>query len=321
VFDPPVAFRDLADYHLDFEELAGSPLEADLRERAEREAGCAAVVGTSGSGKSSLIAAVAASLSPTRFPVRVQGISDEGALTREGFALHIARETLRALDAIQVGRPRGRTVRQARERIASSTSRTSRTGSLSLGISVPVEFKAQVGASAREVIEERNAASVNQALDQLIEVTGRLDRRLLLVVEDTDVFMPPEPIGDADADHPRMFVDHVVNYLARDFPTSSMVAINTRYEGLLPRGTITSFVIPSLRPEAIGRLIEHYALRSGLHITAEDVAEPDALAYVAGRYAEMQDVRRTLELLHKAARKVAGENRGDKITVEVLHGL
>jgi hypothetical protein len=225
------------------------------------------------------------------------------------------------LDAIEVQRPRGALVRQARERIASSTSRKSRTGALSLGIPVPVEFKAQVGTTAREVIEERNAVSVNQSIDQLIEITARFDRRLLLVVEDTDVFMPPDPIGEADADRPRMFVDHVINYLARDFPTSSMVAVNTRYEGLLPRGTLTSFVIPSLRPEAIGRLIEHYALQNGLHITARDVAEPDALAYIAGRYAETQDVRRTLELLHKAARKVAGEDRGDKITVEVLHGL
>jgi len=321
VFDPPVAFRDLADYHLDFEELAGSLLEADLRERAEREAGCAAVVGTSGSGKSSLIAAVAASLSPTRFPVRVQGISDESALTREGFALHIARETLRALDAIQVGRPRERKIRPARDMIARTVSRTSRSGSLSLGISVPVEFKAQVGTMAREVIEERNAASINQAVDRLIDITAKFERRLLLVVEDTDVFMPPDPIDTADEARPRRFVDHVLTYLARDFPASSMVAVNTRYEGLVPRGTVPSFVIPSLRPEAIGRLIEHYALRSGLHITAADVAEPDALAYVAGRYAEMHDVRRTLELLHKAARKVAGENRGDKITVDVLHGL
>ncbi len=61
--------------------------------------------------------------------------------------------------------------------------------------------------------------------------------------------------------------------------------------------------------------------KAGLQVTAQQVAEPEALAYAAGRYAETHDIRRTLELLHKAARKMAGEGRGDRITVEVLHGL
>ncbi len=179
VFDPPVAFRDLATYHLDFASLADTTPEADLRERAERQSGCCAVVGGSGSGKSSLIAAVAATLSSTRFLVRVQGVSDEAALSREGFALHIARETLRALESPLAGRPRQR---QPRRKTAGA------------GPAIPAEFKAQVSASAREVIEERDTVSVAQAIEQLVDVSADLGRRILLVVEDTDVFMPPDPL-------------------------------------------------------------------------------------------------------------------------------
>ncbi|MGO9790346.1 MAG: hypothetical protein ACLP8S_12910 [Solirubrobacteraceae bacterium] len=321
VFDPPVAFRDLADYHLDFAKLAVAAPEAELRERAERPAGCCAVVGGGGSGKSSLIAAVAASLSPTRFPVRVQGVNDEAALTREGFQLHIAHETLRALDAVAGGRRHERSLRRARGHLSASTTRTAAGGTMSMGITLPIEFTAQVSSTARQVTAERNAASIAQGIEELVEITAGFDRRLLLVVEDTDVFMPPEPIDQHERDRPRRFLDNVIAYLAREFPASSMVAINVRYKPLIPKGVVSSVEVPLLQSGAIGLLIEHYARRSGLHLKADQIAEPAALAYVAGRYAETKDIRRTLELLHKATRKMAGENRGDRITVEVLHGL
>jgi hypothetical protein len=310
VFDPPVAYADLADYHLDFDTLADVAPEADLRERAERKAGCCAVVGHGAAG-----------LSTTRFAVRVQGASDPTVLTREGFALHIGRETLRALEAIQIGGPRQRRLRSARDKLAASSTRKAGGVSGSVGISLPIEFKAQVASSAREVIQDRDSVSVAQAIEQLISVTDGFGRRMLLVVEDTDVFMPPDPLTDEERQRPRRFIDHVVTYLARDFPSSSLVAVNERYRQLLPAGTIAVVNVPSLRSDSIGRLIEHYARRGGLEIAAEDIADADALAYAAGRYAETHDVRRTLELLHKAVRKIAGEGRGELITAAVLHGL
>ncbi len=93
VFDPPVAYDDLADCHLDFQVLAQGHPEGEIRERAERDQGCCAVVGCGGAGKSSLIAAVASSLSPTRFPVRIQGVS----------APNTSHRTLRQADALGSG--------------------------------------------------------------------------------------------------------------------------------------------------------------------------------------------------------------------------
>jgi hypothetical protein len=321
VFDPPVAYRDLADLHLDFGVLADDAPEGELRERAERRTGCCAVIGGSGAGKSSLIASVAASLEPLRFPVRVQGVTSDGVLTREGFALHLARETLRALEEVPIAGPGARRLRPARDRIASRTS--ARSGGATAGVGVPLnpEFKAQVGTTAREITEERDPVRIGQAVQELVDVTEELGRRLLLVVEDTDVFMPPDPINDAERERPRRFVDHVLAYLAREFPSSSLVAVNTRYRDLLPKGVVAQIAVPRLRAEAMRHLIEHYASRSGLHIAADDVIDPAALAYVAGRYAETNDLRRTLELLHRASRKVVGEARGSRITVAVLHGL
>jgi energy-coupling factor transporter ATP-binding protein EcfA2 len=321
VFDPPVAYDDLADHHLDFEALADARPEAEIRERAERESGCCAVVGRTGSGKSSLIAAVAASLSPTRFPVRVQGINDASALTREGFALLIARETLRAVEALPTGRPRGKRLRHARERLASTKAQARGGHGVALSLPLPGEFTAELRTTAQEVVEERDATSIAQAIEQLVRVTERFDRRLLLVVEDTDVFMPPEPINHEESERPTRFVNHVVTYLARDFPSSSLVAVNDRYRDLVPAGTVAVVQVPVLRVDAIGRLLEHYAKRSGLYVKAEQIAHPQALSYAAGRYANNGDVRRTLALFHKAARKMAGEGRGEPITDDVLHGL
>ena len=79
--------------------------------------------------------------------------------------------------------------------------------------------------------------------------------------------------------------------------------------------------MPALRPDAVGRLIEHYARLAGLDVAAAEIVEADALAYIAGRYRESGDVRRMLELLHRAARKMVGEGRGERITIDVLHGL
>lgn len=299
VFDPPVAYSDLADYHLDFEALAGSHPEAEARERAERQRGCCAVVGGSGSGKSSLIASVAASLSPTRFPVRIQGVSDASALTREGFTLHIGRETLRAVEALPTGRPREKMLRRARDRLASTKTQGRGGHGLSVALPLPGEFAAELRSTALEVVEDRSVASIAQAIEHLVRVTEQFERRLLLVVEDTDVFMPPDPVDEGERERPRRFVDQVVTYLARDFPSSSLVAINERYRDLIPAGTVTIVEVPALELDAIARLLEHYARRDGLPVRAERIADPEALSYAAGRYAENGDVRRTLELFHR----------------------
>lgn len=152
-------------------------------------------------------------------------------------------------------------------------------------------------------------------------VTEKFDRRLLLIVEDTDVFKPPEPLNETERERPRKFIEQVVTYLARDFPSSSLVAINERYRSLIPVGTVTSVEVPALSLEAIGRLLEHYAKQNGIYVKAEQIAHAEALSYAAGRYADSGDIRRTLELFHKAARKMVGEGRGEPITAEVLHGL
>jgi hypothetical protein len=320
-FDPPVAYADLADAHLDFAGLVAHSPEAELRDRAERRSGCCVVLGGSGSGKSSLIASVAASLEPTRFPVRVQGVSGEVALTREGFAVHVGHETLRALRSMAVGRPPERRLRPAGEGLAASQTRRRGGHSVGFGVPLPVEFSAQLASSAREVVQERDASAVAQALEALVAVSERFERRLLLVVEDTDVFMPPDPVGADERERPRRFVDHVISYLAREFPSSSLVAVNSRYRELLPSGTIGVVEVPALAPDSLGRLLEHYARRAGFAAAAEAIAEPDALAYAAGRYAETGDIRRLLELFHKATRKMVGEGRGGRVNVEILHGL
>ncbi len=88
----------------------------------------------------------------------------------------------------------------------------------------------------------------------------------------------------AEQERPQRFIDHVVSS-SQELPGSSLVVVNARYSNLIPAGTVTVVEVPSLRSNAIGHLIEHYARCSGLHITAEQVADQEALAYAAGRYA------------------------------------
>jgi AAA ATPase domain len=299
---PPVDWRGFAEAHVRFDELnATDEYEQRLLREVARDAGSSLVLGISGSGKSSLIAAVAESASPARWVVRVQGDATADLLHRAGFARHIAHEATRALTHDQLA-PRIR-AKETEKYLADSRK------AVSGGHQFGAKF-AQVKSAVEEVVSSQQPSDLFAALDELAEVSADAGRRMLLVVEDTDVFMPPTDVGVPDAEErASQFISQVLPFLARELRCPSLVAVNSRYRKLVDQqlgGTVTTVAVPPFRDpgRALTRIMERQALRKGLHLT-EKIIDDDALAWLASALAEGQSLRTVLRGVFDAATRTA----------------
>lgn len=141
-FKPMEAFDELADNHVDFDELLGGKRrEAALAKALQGTTPArVAVLGPSGSGKSSLIAATLADL-PAFLPLSIAiGQADVGILENQArFGQFIIRELLRQAKARFAAQQKiGRRRAAALARLAAdTTTRTGPAGKLALNIGIP----------------------------------------------------------------------------------------------------------------------------------------------------------------------------------------
>lgn len=303
---PPVDWQGLAAAHVTFDSLNETDeFEQVLERNALRDHDSTLVLGGSGSGKSSMIAAVAERVSPQRWIVRVQGGSDEALLTREGFARHIADEALRSLSQDEHAPPTQ--AKRAKKQLADSR-KVSRGGHL-LG-----KGYVQVRSAAEEVTRTRQTSDLYAALDELAEVSADAGRRMLLVVEDTQVFMPPsDHPGDASEERAERFVGQVLPFVARELRVPSLVAVPDHYEHLVDKhlgGTVKRVSVPVLADpvEGLKRIMASQALRVGLHTDEAPILDDEALTWLAGRLSSGSDLRRVLRAIYDGAVKVTRED-------------
>lgn len=302
---PPVDWENLAEAHVAFDDLNDTKqFEGALLREAAQERGATVVLGASGSGKSSLIAAVAEEASPQRWIVRVQGGSADDLLGREGFAHHVAREALRALDRDEAA-PTADTS-QVEDRLADC-------GKVTRGGHIFGSKGVQVRSAIEEVVNSRDTSDVFAALDELAEVSSDAGRRMLLVVEDTDVFMPPRDIGGMDpTERAVRFISQVLPFLAREVSFPSLIAVNSRYENLIAEhlsGTANVVWVPSFADpaSALKEIMARQARRQNLHTDSTEVIEPEALKFLAEALQET-DLRAVLRAIYDGAVKTARED-------------
>jgi hypothetical protein len=294
------------DAHVPFDELNGTrEHEAVLEREAARERGASLVIGDVGSGKSSMIAGVAAGASTGRWIVRIQGGSAEDLLGREGFAHHVAAEAMRAFDRDQHAPDADPGA--AEKRLADS--RTRETGGHTFGGKA-----AQVRSAIDVVASSRQTSDLYGALDELVDVTGEAGRRMLLVVEDTDVFMPPQDLGDPAAEErARHFIAHVLPFLARELGCPSLVAVNSRYRDLVVdhlHGTVTIVDVPNLSDPAaaLAQIVARLARRKGFHTDSTAILDPDAVDRLTRALSGGKSLRDVLRAIYDGAFKTAQEN-------------
>jgi hypothetical protein len=263
------------------------------------------VLGDIGGGKSSLIAAVAARLEPDHFCVRIRSPGRQDEWSRVVFARHLAEETLEALRR-SGSRPQRRRLKPVEKKLAESSKRS--TGGHALG-----SRGSQVKAAAEEVTRQQQPTQILSSLDELIAVAADHGRPLLIVLEDTDSLMPPKVRGVDDEQNAETFISEVLPFLARDLACPSFVAVHRRYRDQIADLPVERIHIPTFtnHPDALAALAEiivRYLSVAGLHASAEDLFEHDALVWLAATMTHDGDVRKALHAVDDAVVKALKED-------------
>jgi hypothetical protein len=180
-------FDLLAGDHLPYVDLGAPDVDGELRKGIEGAEGVITVVGRMGSGKSSLIAAVADSLDEGFAPLRVSVIGVEAG-SPTAFARHAITE-IRDLPETHLNRHEKLALdRAAAERQMTTTRRVLRGGfEVGSGGVFTGKVVADIKRAAGEELE-RNTASgtVVRGIERLLDVFWKLKRCPVVIIEDTD---------------------------------------------------------------------------------------------------------------------------------------
>ena len=305
VFEATPTSSDLAALHVPFDDLTGSEGTEARFEQALRRSERVALIGKSGSGKSSVIAHVlgplAEGLAP--MPVPVAAMPTEAIDGPSSLIDHlvdtVARNARAANVDVDVGSAKATTVETA------TATRKGRLGG---------SYRFLAGEIGREVTRqttlETNAtfADKTDALVQVFETVRDHGLEPVLVFDDTDRWL-----RQSGNDLATSFFRETVRWLL-ELPVGLVVAVHPTYFEGTSRAQVLEYLdtqidIPTLdSPEAIeailARRIEQYG-----QITAPDIAdvlEPDVATVLLELYREVGSLRRALQVCHIALHEAVG---------------
>jgi hypothetical protein len=313
-------YDQLAPYHVPFDELCDSTaVEGELAHWLAHR-GRVALIGPSGSGKSSALAWVLAhqppeNLAVLRIPIALA--DDDTVKTTAGFARHLIRRVIATarLGDSETGNLRN----QAADTIRRSSGGRRRSHSFGLNAWVlKGELARELTRSGDEFEEQIGAGEVVEGLQHLVELFRARDTDPVLVLDDTDTWIArphdQQPAQLADA-----FFARNVRMLASEIDCGFILAVHTTYLDLpayreiAPR--LERIRVPQLgRPETdLARILTHRLEVAGLGIPLDQVFEPTALAVLASTYEDLPDVRRTIATAATAIRLTLEEPSFDRV--------
>ena len=313
-------FDLLAGEHVAYSALGAPDVDGALRRNIERSEGVTTVVGRMGSGKSSLIAAVADGLEEGFLPLRVSVIGVEAG-DPAAFARHAITE-IRDLPEAQLTRHETNALdRAAAERRTQTATRELRAGfEIAAGQILTGEV---VGDIKRAATQELNRATdpseTMRGMQRLLDVFWKLKRCPVMIVVDTDHWGGSPQMADA-------FFDQT----SRAFATMDAVMIvatqsdYTRLNGYQRvRDRLTAEVsLPQLPDPEHGLtvVLERRMSLAGVHAQLHDVLEPEGLELLSQSYIESVtdgqagDLRRTLAVMRTALDVALGEPTAQRVT-------
>jgi hypothetical protein len=314
-------YDQLAPYHVPFDELrGGSAVEGELAHWLAHR-GRVALIGSSGSGKSSALAWVLAHRTPEnlavlRIPIALA--DDDAVKTTTGFARHLIR---RVIATARLGDGETSNLRNR----AADTIRRSGDGrrrSHSFGLNVWMlkgELARELTRSGDEFEEQIGAGEVVEGLQRLVELFRARDTDPVLVLDDTDTWIARphdrQPAQLADA-----FFARNVRMLASEIDCGFILAVHTSYLDLpayreiAPR--LECIRVPQLgRPATdLARILTHRLEAAGLDIPLDQIFEPAALTVLANTYEDLPDIRRAIATAASAIRLALEDNEHDRVT-------
>jgi len=318
-------YDELVPYHVPFDELtSSSSVEAELGHWLARR-GRVALIGASGSGKSSALAwaldrHAPENLAALRIPIALA--DDDTVQTPEGFARHVIRRVIAAarLEENETAELRARAADTIRRR--SNERRRSRRFGLHAGV-VSGELARELSQSGGEFDEQIRGGEVVEGLQRLIELFRARDTEPLLVLEDTDTWIA-RPHDQLPAQLAEAFFARNVRMLASELNCGFIMAVHTTYLDLPAYREVASRLerirIPELpHPETdLARIVGRRLDVAGLGFTLEEVFDSAALAVLAGIYEDLPDIRRAISTAAGAIRLALEEPQLDRVTAAAV---
>ncbi len=313
-------YDQLAPYHVPFDELCGGrAVEGELAHWLTHS-GRVALIGPSGSGKSSALAWALAHHAPenlTALRIPVALADDDTVKTTAGFARHLIRRVIATarLNDSETDNLRDHTAETVRR------SRTEQRRSHSLGVNVWVlkgALARELTRSGDEFEEQIGAGEVVEGLQRLVELFRAREVEPMLVLDDTDTWIA-RPHDRQPARLAEAFFARNVRMLANEIDCGFILAVHTTYLDLpayreiAPR--LERIRVPQLgRPEAdLARILTHRLQVAGLDIPLGQVFEPAALTVLASTYEDMPDIRRIIATVATAIRLTLEEPSFERV--------
>ncbi len=316
-------FEELAFFHVPFDELNGDDsTESHFTHQIANE-GRVAVIGSSGSGKSSLVSSVLGPFSqglpehivPLRVPVAAE--SDETVTEPGAMARHLVRYVTRWATPEMFSKAE----KDDFDRSIAEVSRRSVGGRVrSFRISLPLwladaEFAAQIQAVGSNY---ENRASATEALEHLKRLTALFDHHGLypvFVFDDSDTWLRI-PGFDRTAVANEFFM-RTVRMLAKEIDAGLVVAVHEHYLELAGYREASNWLTGEVR---IPRLIDARAgveaiLRdrlvvAGVAVPIEDVIDPEGIDQLAKFYESGKTLRDVLRVSHRALQHALSDGAG-----------
>jgi len=313
-------FDLLVGEHVAYHELGAPDVDAELRRSIERAEGVVTVVGRAGSGKSSLIAAVADALDEGFLPLRVSVIGVEAG-DPAAFARHAITE-IRELPDAQLTRHETRALdRATAERRTRSSTRELRGGfEIAAGKILTAKIIGDIKQAATEALEHAaDPADALRGMQRMFDTFWKVKRCPVMIVEDTDHWGGSPEVTDA-------FFDQT----SRAFGTLDAVMVvatqsdYTSLDGYLRiRDKLTAQVFLPRLPDVeygVSRVLVHRMSSVGVDLPLQDVLEPEGLELLSQSYLESVtdewagDLRRTLAVMRTAVDIALAEATAQQVT-------
>ena len=296
VFESTPLYGNLGALHVPFDELTGNRRTETRLHGALRRNERSAVIGASGSGKSSVMAHVlnplAAGIAPLVIPVAAMPAAtvDSPAHLVDHVVATVARQASAGVDV------------DAELANRTETTTTTRKGSLAAGWGWIKGDLAREVKRQTEIDRTATFADKNDVLRQVLEIIAADDLQPVLVFDDTDRWLTEVSAGLV-----RQFLGENLRWLL-EFGTGIVTAVHQSYFDVAPQAELlqyldTQITIPQLTdPTAIAaiirRRIELYAEIETPDLAA--VIDPDALVAIHNTYAATGSLRRAIHVCHTA---------------------
>jgi hypothetical protein len=329
-FEATRRFDELAFYHVPFDQLNGDDRTEATLARLMAAGGRVAVIGPSGSGKSSIIASVLgpfsealpANVVPLRVPVAA---SADATVTEPGeLARHVVRYVTR-----WASRDRFSVEEQERfeHGLAESTRRSAGGRSREYHVGLPlwlanVEFSRQVQSTGEEYELHGTAIDAIEHLKRLVELFGAHDLRPALAFDDSDTWLRIPGLDRRKVAN--AFFTRGLGMLSREVDIGFVIAVHDEYLALpgYRRGReLLSGEVPVPRlidpVDGIGTILRDRLVISEVPFGLDEVLEPEAILGLAKHYESGRSLRDVLRVAQRALQHAVSDGV-DRLTVPLV---